>query len=162
MNHACGDDVWSIDAGTISNFDRARLFVDRAKLVLDVIFHDPACRQDAVKRHRISRSYIASVIGCGSSLPYQSREIRLLLERADERLSIEKLKRSSGRSDLRARYMVLERAVEELQARVESQDKVIGALLERKSASLPIDNASETLAKRRLRTSARPARRARR
>lgn len=86
MRFAHISNIWTVDVSKLSNVRRGIVYFERAKIVVARALSDPLERKCASRGSKFSRRYLASKIGSASSVTHQNRDIKLLLQAADEYL----------------------------------------------------------------------------
>lgn len=91
------EDIFEIDASRLSNPEKATLYFERAKIVVDHALRHPDERRHAVRGVKFNRNYLCSKVGCGAAVTTQNPRIVKLLEDTDRRLSQEAGQHESSR-----------------------------------------------------------------
>lgn len=81
--------IFKIDVEPMSPPNKAKVYFERAKIVVDHALRDPAERRRAVRGVKFSRAYLCSKVGCGSAVTTQNPAIRNLLRETDRQLADE-------------------------------------------------------------------------
>jgi hypothetical protein len=76
--------IWTVEVKKLSNSQRSIVYFERAKIVVARALSDPSERKYASRGSKFSRRYLASKIGSALSVTNQNREVKLLLQTADE------------------------------------------------------------------------------
>ena len=146
------ENIWVSDLSGLSNKDKARVYVERARIVIAEAMANPAQRARAVEGARFRRDYLIERIGCTPAVSVQNPGVRKLLQAADHALANEvassrRLKHSSATQaprldsaevrDLRARLAAAQRRIEMLEAEVRD---LCGTLREARRAEIKRPN----------------------
>lgn len=95
MKFAELENIWTSDLSRLSNFDKGRVYFERAKLVVADALADPNERTRAVVGKRFARYYLVRKIGCQPAVAQQNPKIRKLLADTDATLNREAVAASS-------------------------------------------------------------------
>lgn len=83
------ENIWVSDLSRLSNRDKARVYVERARIVIAEAMADPVERTRAVEGSRFRRDYLIKRISCTPAVPVQNLGVRKLLKSADDALANE-------------------------------------------------------------------------
>jgi len=89
LRYADIPNVWSVDVTQLSNADRGKVYLDRARCVVRNALSDPGERRKAVEGSRFRRAYLIEQIGCRASVTTQNPGVRTLLNNTDAMLARE-------------------------------------------------------------------------
>lgn len=82
-------DIFEIDLEALSPPDKAKVYFERAKIVVEHALRDPRERRLAVRGEKFSRTYLCSKVGCGSAVTTQNPAVKNLLRTTDQLLTTE-------------------------------------------------------------------------
>lgn len=119
--------IWSVDPKTLSNIDRGKLFLERAKVVVASVLADTS-KGKAIQGTRLRRSYLASAIGCRPGALAENPSLRELVLWADRQIAGQSEKGQVNRPRLRTRIECLERTICELLSAVSAHGEEIERL----------------------------------
>jgi hypothetical protein len=77
------ENIWDVDVTHLSNADRGRVFVERAKQVVADCFADRTRLAQAVRAGRFRREYLIDHIHCSPAVASQNPKIKKLLADTD-------------------------------------------------------------------------------
>lgn len=120
--------IWDVDPKMLSNIDRGRLFVERAKSIVNDVLADPSKSPLAIQGNRFRRSYLVRAIGCRPGFLAESVGLRELVHWADVQLAEKSGIGRFGRLRIRTRIETLESALDQLRSVVLAQGEEIERL----------------------------------
>lgn len=83
------ENIFNIDVEPLSPPNKAKVYFERAKIVVEHALRDPVERRLAVRGVKFSRAYLCSKVGCGSAVTTQNPEVKRLLRQTDHQLAQE-------------------------------------------------------------------------
>jgi hypothetical protein len=79
--------IFEVDVSGLSNPEKAAIYFERAKLVIEHALNDPDERQLAFRGKKFSRAYLCNKVGCGPAVTTQNPRIADLLSNTDRLLA---------------------------------------------------------------------------